>query len=122
MPSIKLREDENFIALLDIFPNTKGQAIVFPKKHYESNIANLDNDIISNLMIASNKVINLLRKGLNVDRVGIIIEGMQVNHIHVRLYPFFGSIGFENGIDAGPKADVLELQKLADEILHSTNR
>ena len=36
IPSSKVWEDENFIAILDINPNTEGVTLVIPKKHYDS--------------------------------------------------------------------------------------
>ena len=34
--SAKIWEDEEYLAILDIMPNTKGMALVMTKKHYES--------------------------------------------------------------------------------------
>jgi histidine triad (HIT) family protein len=62
IPSIKIREDENFIAILDAFPNVKGQALVMPKKHYDSDIAEIDSKVAQDSMTATQKVIKLLKK------------------------------------------------------------
>ena len=58
---------------------------------------------------------------MGVERIGIVIEGMEVNHAHIRVYPFpKADDGFVNGIASGPKADVAELQKIADQIKSNT--
>ncbi|MFA5403361.1 MAG: HIT domain-containing protein, partial [Ignavibacteria bacterium] len=36
IPSYKVYEDEDFIGILDIFPNTKGMTLLIPKEHYDS--------------------------------------------------------------------------------------
>ncbi|MEI8091585.1 MAG: HIT domain-containing protein [bacterium] len=35
---MKIWEDENFIAMLDILPACKGQTLVLPKRHVSSDI------------------------------------------------------------------------------------
>ena len=116
IPSIKIREDENFIALLDVFPNIKWQALVMPKKHYDSDISEVEPQIAQDIITATQKVIKLLKKWLGVKRVGIVVEWLQVNHLHIRLYPFYKDYGFENGIEAWEKANFQELKELADKI------
>jgi len=89
-PCFKVWEDEKHIAFLDIYPNTKGMALVIPKKHFGSNITEMPGKEYSELMNAVKIVSRLLEKSLNAKRVGIIAEGMGVNHAHVKLYPMHG--------------------------------
>jgi len=42
------------------------------------------------LMLAAKKVSKLLEKGLKVKRVAMVMEGMGVNHVHIKLYPLYG--------------------------------
>jgi histidine triad (HIT) family protein len=83
-------EDDDFVAFLDKYPNTKGQSLVLPKKHYDSNILKLADPIFSELMLASKKVAKILEDNLHVKRVALVCEGMGVNHAHVKLYPLHG--------------------------------
>ena len=64
IPSVKIWENENFIALLDAFPACKAQTLVLPKKHYDSDIFILDTDSYISLMLATKEVVALLKKGL----------------------------------------------------------
>jgi diadenosine tetraphosphate (Ap4A) HIT family hydrolase len=41
-PAFKIWENDEFMAFLDLFPNTKGQSLVIPKKHYESDLFLVD--------------------------------------------------------------------------------
>jgi diadenosine tetraphosphate (Ap4A) HIT family hydrolase len=47
----------------------------------------MPNDVYSRYMLAVKEVIWLLKKWLQVDRVGVIIEGEGIPHVHVKLYP-----------------------------------
>lgn len=135
--SAKVWEDESFVAILDANPNTKGMALVMPKKHFDSDASLMPEKDYQELMSASKKVSEVLRKGLNVNRVAMVMEGMGVNHVHIKLYPLYGiekefketwakdKVFFEDyqgyiSTQLGPKADIEDLKKLAEEIkLHS---
>lgn len=91
-PSHKIWEDEKHIAFLSIFPNTKGFTVVIPKKHYPSYAFDLDNNVLTELMLAVKKVANLLdRKLEDVGRTGMMFEGFGVDHIHAKLFPMHGT-------------------------------
>lgn len=91
IPSHKVRENDKFFAILDVFPNTKGQTLVIAKDHHDSNIlANEDKDFFSKHLLAAKEVSQLLKSKLQVQRVWLIIEGMGVNHAHIKLYPMYG--------------------------------
>lgn len=87
--SAKIWEDEEFLAILDINPNVKGATLVMTKKHYPANFFDLADEICEKFIIAAKKVAFILKKGLNVKKVGMIIEGMGVNHSHIKLYPIY---------------------------------
>jgi len=83
----KIWEDENFMAILDLHPNTEGMTLVLTKKHYDPYVFDLPEKIYFKLMEASKKVAKILEKGLGVKRVSMVFEGQGVNHIHTKLYP-----------------------------------
>ncbi len=88
--SYKIFEDENFLAFLDIFPNTKGQTLVIPKKHFDSDIFKMPAQNFSLLFECARKTAQILEKKLGVKRVAMVAEGMGVNHVHIKLYPLHG--------------------------------
>jgi histidine triad (HIT) family protein len=131
--SAKVWEDKEFIAVLDIMPNTKGMTLVIPKKHYDSYVFDMPKSDYTALMVASKKVAGVLEKGLSVGRVALVMEGLGVNHAHIKLYPlhgvekefkeiwaketvFFDAYDGYVSTQLGPKADITELEKLAEEI------
>jgi len=130
IPSFKIWEDKGHIAILDIFPNTKGMTLIIPKKHYDSYAFNMPKKAYSNLMLTSKKVGLLLDRKLKVARTALVMEGMGVNHVHIKLYPLHGiDAQFKEILSAerkyfdkydgyistvlGPEADKSELEKLA---------
>jgi len=126
-------EDKEFLAFLDINPNTKGMTLVITKEHYDSYVFDMPNDIYQRLMLASKKVAKILEKGLNVKRVAMVMEGLGLNHAHIKLYPLYGLNKKYEEIFAeerkfydkyegyvsthlGPKAKMSELKLLAEQI------
>ena len=85
----------------------------------------------SELMKASKKVAQLLDKKLSVKRTALVMEGMGVNHAHIKLYPIHGldkkfketwakeKIFFEEyegyiSTQLGPEKSIEELNKIAE--------
>ncbi|MCA9331831.1 HIT domain-containing protein [Candidatus Saccharibacteria bacterium] len=87
VPSHKVYEDDQTLAFLDIFPAVHGQAVVVPKTQVEF-VWDLDDETYTALMLTANKVAKRLREVLGTKYVGVKIEGVDVPHAHVKLYPF----------------------------------
>lgn len=116
IPSVKIWENDDFMAILDAFPACKGQMLVLPKRHFDSDIFLMDDDIYSQLMLASKGVVKLMKKWLGVDRIGMVVEWLQAPHAHVKLYPFWEWKSFEGWFTGYIRADINELQNIADQI------
>ena len=59
IPSYKVAETEDFLAFLDINPNSKGHTLCIPKKEVNK-IYDLDDKTYSDLMLFSKKVAHAL--------------------------------------------------------------
>ena len=131
--SAKIWEDGEFLAILDVNPNIKGMALVLTKKHYDSYVFDMPEDVYARFMEATKKVAKILEKGLGTKRVAIVMEGMGINHAHIKLYPLYGIVGkfeeiwakekvffdkYEGYISTQlcPKVDISQLKELAEEI------
>jgi len=86
IPCYKIAEDADFLAFLDINPNTKGHTLVIPKKEVNK-LFDLDEDIYKGLMNFSRKVAIALEKAVRCKRVGVSVIGLEVPHVHVHLIP-----------------------------------
>ena len=88
--SVKIWEDDEFLAILDNMPNTEGMTLVMTKEHYDSYAFDMPKDVYQRFMLISRKVAKILENGLDVKRVAMVMEGMGINHAHMKLYPLHG--------------------------------
>ncbi len=132
IPSYKIYEDGFAVAVLDLFPNIKGQTLVIPKRHIDSYIFNAKDEDMVNQMRSTRSVAKLLEKKLKVRKVNLVFEGEFVAHLHSKVYPLVETgKGYQSeGQDAthfdsypgfvttlrGPKASDDELRKIQKEI------
>ena len=133
IPCAKIWEDDKYLAFLDINPNTKGMTLVIPKEHFHSYLFDMPAGKQSEFLGAANKVARMLEKYFKISRVALVMEGMGINHAHLKLYPLHGVTDkfvemwasekkffekYEGYISTqlGPQADMEELKKLAEEI------
>ena len=86
IPSYKIAEDENFIAILDAFPLVKGHVLVIPKKEVDK-IFDLDKETYLGLMNFAYEIAPSIEKAIPCLRVGIAVIGLEVPHVHVHLVP-----------------------------------
>lgn len=88
IPSLKVWEDDQFLAFLDIFPYKKGHTMVIPKKHLPY-VFGIDDQELADYIIATKKVADLLKKTFKPKsgKVGSIIYGLDVDHAHIHLIP-----------------------------------
>lgn len=88
----KIWEDEKHVAFLSIYPNTEGFSVVITKEHHPSYAFNLNDEVLSDLVIATKKVAKLIDDKLpDVGRTGMIFEGFGVDHVHAKLFPMHGT-------------------------------
>ena len=86
IPSYKVAENKDFLAFLDINPNSAGHTLCIPKKEID-NILDLDENTYNELMIFSRKVALSIAKVIDCERVSFSIIGLEVPHVHVHLIP-----------------------------------
>ncbi len=90
IPGDIVYEDEKYFAILDINPIRDGHTLVIPKREVEY-IFDLSEDEYSELMQVARRVANILtiklKSILDFDRIAMIVEGLQVPHVHVHLVP-----------------------------------
>lgn len=134
-------EDETYMAWLSPFPNTKGFALVIPKKHYASDVLMMPDEKLQEFIVVAKKVSKKMLEAFeDVGRIGLIMEGTGIDHAHIKLSPMHGTGHMKKGewkqyssrIDDfferyegylvsndGPQADYDDLKKLAEKIKNS---
>ncbi|MFB6317519.1 HIT family protein [Saccharicrinis sp. FJH54] len=86
IPSYKIAEDEKFYAFLDINPLVEGHTLVIPKKEIDY-IFDLEDALLSEMMVFAKKVSKGINAAIPCNRVGIVVLGLDVPHAHIHLIP-----------------------------------
>ena len=86
IPCYKVAENKNFLAFLDINPNSVGHTLCIPKKEVD-NVLDLDEVSFIELMIFSRKVAKSIRNVIKCEKVAFSVIGLEVPHVHVHLIP-----------------------------------
>jgi len=123
IPSEIIWKDGNFVATLDINPVAEGMTLVIPKKHHDSYIFNNDDGFIKEVMIASKTLAKMLERAFKAQRVAVIFEGLEVNHLHVKIFPLREGDTIRKVLNSNyPKPVAEDLHKLALEIINKNKK
>lgn len=117
IPSAKVYEDADFIAILDINPVSKGHLLIIPKKHCV-NLMDMDDAILQRCILVLKKLSIVLTKALNVSGVNLIQNngkdaGQIIFHSHFHLIPRRPNDGIRIGMEHH-KYNVGEMEEYAD--------
>ena len=82
----KVAETDQFLAFLDINPNSEGHTLCVPKQEVNK-LFDLDKSAYTDLMEFSRKVAIAIDKAIDCKRVGMTVIGLEVPHVHVHLIP-----------------------------------
>ncbi len=115
IPSVKIWEDEKYFAFLDMNPINAGHTLLIPKKHTEY-LFELNDEEYTQLMLKAKFLAKLLKNKLKPKKIGMIVEGFLIPHVHIHLVPLNkgGGLSFEK---AKPMSKE-ELNKIAEKILN----
>ena len=100
IPSTKVYEDDDVLAILDISQTTRGHTLVMPKAHYDS-ILSCPADLVMKVYAVARRIgqaeVSLLgAKGVNILTNAGELAGQTVPHFHVHVIPRYvaGEGGF----------------------------
>lgn len=86
LPSYKIYEDDRFLAILDINPNTRGHTLCIPKQEQDKLFSLSETDYLD-LMKFAYYVAQGIEKAIDCNRVAMAVIGLEVPHVHVHLIP-----------------------------------
>jgi histidine triad (HIT) family protein len=113
IPSYKVAENDKFYAFLDINPLQKGHTLVVPKlaEPEADYIFDLDEDILSEMLVFSKQVAQGIKAATNCKRVGVAVIGLEVPHVHMHLIPINqeGDMSFSNPKMTLPAEEMAEI-------------
>lgn len=114
IPSYKIAENDQYIAILDAFPLVKGHVLVIPKQEIDK-IFDLDKDTYNGLMDFSYDIAKAIEKAIPCLRVGVAVIGLEVPHVHVHLVPL-NTMEDINFVNPKLKLDFEEMSDIATRI------
>ena len=89
MPCHKVYEDDSTIAIIPLHPTGLAEVLVIPK-HQVVQFFDLPPEDYRALMLTVQKVAKRINEVINPFRVGLKVEGLDVDHVHIHV------IGFDN--------------------------
>lgn len=113
IPSYKIAENDKFYAFLDINPLQPGHTLIVPKlpEPEADYIFDLDDDILSEMLVFSKQVARGIKTATNCKRVGVAVIGLEVPHVHMHLIPINkeGDMSFSNPKMTLPAEEMAEM-------------
>jgi len=86
MPSTKVYEDSDFLAFMNIYPASKGHALLIPKNHIQW-MQDADDSTVSRIFLLAKKLMDKIRINLPCDYVQINVIGEEIQHFHIHFIP-----------------------------------
>jgi histidine triad (HIT) family protein len=120
IPSVKVFEDDRVLAFMDVFPQSRGHALVISKVSQARNILEAEADVLAELAAATQKLTRAVVAALNPD--GVVVTqfngapaGQTIFHLHFHIIPRYEGQALGRHGEGG-MADVEELKALAAQI------
>ncbi|VVB75213.1 HIT domain protein [uncultured archaeon] len=113
IPSIKVWEDAETYAFMDINPTRPGHMLIIPKKHVDY-IFETEEPLFTKLFVNAKKLSKALKSSTGALKIGLAIEGIAVRHVHLHLIP----VNNVNDLDPckSKKGNIEELKQMAEKI------
>lgn len=120
VPAVKVYEDADVLAFMDIFPQARGHLLVLPKNVKARNFLELPEERVASLMTAVHRLTKAAVKVLKPDGITVTQfngedAGQTIFHLHVHIIPRYAGVRLA-GHGHGNRANIAELQTLAAEI------
>ncbi len=117
IPSLKVAENDRFLAFLDISPIAYGHTLVIPKEEIDY-IFHIPDPLLADLITFSKQVALAIEDVIPCKRIGIAVIGLEVPHAHIHLVPLqtIYDIDFKK---PKLKFSMEELKSIADNIAAS---
>lgn len=91
IPCMKIYEDDNVLAYLDINPDCDGHTLIIPKKHYKD-FFDIEEKELNNILNTAKEVMKILKEKLNCDGFSLVQNNgniQEVKHFHLHIKPTY---------------------------------
>lgn len=92
MPAVKVFEDDDVLAFMDVFPQSEGHVLIISKTSTARTLLEVEPEVLSRLAAATQSVAKAVVKALGCDGVSIMqfngeAGGQTVFHLHFHAIP-----------------------------------
>lgn len=115
IPCHKVYEDDRVIAFLDLHPQNPGHTLVVPKIQVD-HLWELSDDEYAYLWQTIKKLGSHIKTTLGSPRVGVVVEGFGVPHVHVHLVPIYHGEELKKPQDMAAEPDHAALADMAQKL------
>lgn len=100
--------DDTAVAILTIGPISAGHTLVVPRREVD-HWTDADDDLLSHLVSVAKRIGAAQRAEWTAPRVGLMVAGFEVPHLHLHVWPVFdlGDFGFDR-VDPDPAPEALD--------------
>lgn len=119
IPAVKVFEDDQVLAFMDVFPQSRGHLLVVSKTSQARNLLEAETKTLGRLIGAVQKAVQAVTTALKPD--GVVVTqfngaaaGQSVFHLHFHIIPRYADAPL--GRHGEGMADVEELKALAERI------
>jgi histidine triad (HIT) family protein len=119
-PSARVFEDDHVFAFMDVFPQSRGHALVISKETKARNLLEVEPKALEHLMLGVQRVTRAVRAALKPDAITVLqsngqAAGQTVFHLHFHVIPRWDGVAL-GAHSQGGMADPNELAVLAKQI------
>ena len=120
IPSVKVWEDDEVLAFMDVFPQSEGHVLVISKTSQARTLLEVEPETLARLAAATQRTARAVVRALGPDGVRIMqfngeAGGQTVFHLHFHVIPAWAGRPLKGHAQA-PMADAEALRALADRI------
>lgn len=95
-------KDEDVVAFLTIQPITDGHLMVVPRREV-AHWVDLEPDLLGKVMDVAQKIAKVQESEFNARRIGVLMEGYEIPHVHVHIWPTQSAADFDvHNVDPDP--------------------
>lgn len=119
-PSVRVFEDHDVLAFMDVFPQSRGHTLVISKHSQARNLLDIEPEPLEKLILGVQRITRAVRAALNPDGVMVAqfngtASGQTVFHLHFHVIPRWAGAPLRPHGEGG-MADMAELAALAHQI------
>ncbi len=120
VPSVKVWEDDDVLAFMDVFPQSEGHVLVVSKTSQARTVLEIEPEVLTKLTAAVQRTARAVEKALKPDGLSLMqfngeAGGQTVFHLHFHIIPRWTDRQMK-GHGHAPMADAEQLQALAARI------